>query len=78
MFELINSLIPLIISFSLVGLLPIGIVLGVVFAFKLSGESDLILRKQNKHRMWWSFLTPFIVIILVTVLNGLLQVIHSI
>ena len=78
MTETLDIIVPIGISISLIVLLPIGIILGTVFGLKSSGAENLAEKRKNKRRMWWGFFTPFIVIIFLLIVTGLLHAISSI
>jgi len=66
------------ISLSLIILLPIGIILGIFFGLKISDSNDQDLKKKNKQRMWWSLTTPFLIIIFLVIITGLIKIIVNI
>jgi hypothetical protein len=75
MIHILDTLTSLGISFSLLLLLPLGILLGIIFGLKASSNKDQIMKKKDKCRMWWSFATPFVVIIFLLIITGLLHTI---
>ena len=65
------------ISLSIIILLPVGIIVGIVFGVKASGEKDAMLKKKNKKIMWWSISVPFLVILFLLIVGGLLSAISA-
>lgn len=65
------------IGLSLALLLPIGIILGIVFAVKASDQDDPILKKKDKKRMWWSFFCPLVIVAFLVIFSGLINIIYS-
>lgn len=74
---IINIIAYMAIGLSIAILIPIGIIIGIVYAVKSSDAGDSALKKKYRKTMWWSFFGPFGFVALTTILFGLVQVIRA-
>lgn len=65
MLEIFEIILTVGLSLTIIIILPAGIILGIVFAVKTNKTSDLTEKNKNKRYMWWSFLSPLLLIVLI-------------
>lgn len=58
--------------------IPIGIIVGIIFAVKAHKAQDTLTKKKRRRIMWWSFFGPVSALIILIILNGIIRLFANI